>query len=77
MIHPMVSIIPAYKGTITVHNDAFDQSATVQFKDSSTWRSMTGRKGDKNGVSLTRFCKHMASLAQRSCEDSLARLPDE
>ena len=53
VIHPMVSIVPAYKGTITVHNEAFNQSATLQFKDSSTWKSMTGRRGDKDGVSLT------------------------
>lgn len=55
VIHPMVSIVPAYKGTITVHNEAFDQSATLQFKDSSTWKSMTGRRGHKNGVSLARL----------------------
>ena len=49
----MVSIIPAYKGTIVVHNEAFDQSATVRFKDSSTWKGLTSRKATKNGVNLT------------------------
>lgn len=45
------SLTTTYKGTIVVRNDAFTQSATVEFKDSSAWKSMTSRKGVKNGVS--------------------------
>ncbi|CAL5227335.1 g10278 [Coccomyxa viridis] len=50
LISTVGSLTTTYRGTIVVHNEACKQSATVQFKDSSSWKSLGSKKGVKNGI---------------------------
>ena len=55
MISTVGSLTTTYKGTIVVHNEACNQSATVQFKDGGGWKGLGSKKGVKNGVSYPYF----------------------
>ena len=56
VISTIGSLTTTYKGTIVVHNEGCNQSATVEFMDGSSWKSLGSKKGIKNGVSYFASC---------------------
>lgn len=66
LISTVGSLTTTYRGTIVVHNEACKQSATVQFKDSSSWKSLGSKKGVKNGVSHPP-CDPVAQSCHSAC----------
>ena len=51
---PCISIIggltPIFRGTIVVHNKAFQQSVTLEFRRDSAWKSLAFKEVVKDGV---------------------------
>ena len=75
VISTIGSLTTTYKGTIVVQNEGCNQSATVEFKDGSSWKSLGSKKGIKNGVSYLCNCLCWSILTQHlSIPTSLPRL---
>ncbi len=62
---PCISIIggltPIFRGTITVHNKAFQQSVTLEFRRDSAWKSLAFKEVVKDGVGCTSWILYMSS----------------
>ena len=67
MISALGSLTTTHRGTIVVHNEGQDLSATVHFLDdsSSVWKSLTSKKGSavKSGVSGVTYLAMLIALA--------------
>ena len=66
IINTIGALTATYKGTIVVHNEAHNQSATVQFKAGGGVKKSLGmKKSVKNGVGHLHLCPCTGSVLYR------------
>lgn len=67
---PCISIIggltPIFRGTIVVHNKAFQQSVTLEFRRDSAWKSLAFKEVVKDGVG-TSVCNSVRHPSTSLC----------